>query len=75
MADDKLVPDAAAELHAKFLETMAAEFNKADEAQRRRMQANLNVAKARSISSVGGLRSLFPGLGKLRVTKAGRNEP
>lgn len=63
----------AALAHQRLLEAVAKRYNEATPAERKLMEANLGKAKARAVSSVRGLRTMFPGLGRLKVTKEGAN--
>ncbi len=63
----QVVPDEVAEAHARILSAAEKTFNEADAKHRKRMLNHLGVARANSMSSVGGLRNLFPNLGRLRV--------
>lgn len=64
----------AVEAHARLMDAIARRYNEATPEERKRMDASLADAKARAVSSVRGIRSLFPGLGTLKVTKQGATE-
>lgn len=63
--------DKSAQAHARLLDAVAKRYNEATPEERKVMDRNLATAKAKAMGSVRGLRTLFPGLGRLSVTKEG----
>lgn len=64
----------AVQAHQNLLDAVARRYNEATPEERKKMDASLAKAKARAVSSVRGLRTLFPGLGRLTVTKDGMKD-
>ena len=52
------------EAHARLMQTLADRYNTATPKDRRAMDANLTKTKAKAVSSVRGIKSIFPALRK-----------
>lgn len=60
--------DDAAAAHARMLQALEDQYNRASPKQQEAMQRTLVMTKAKAVGSIRGLRSLFPTLkGKLVV--------
>lgn len=60
--------------HQRLLDSVAKRYNEASPAERREMDANLRLTKARAVGSVRGLKIIFPALKrKLSVTDEGKS--
>lgn len=65
--------DEAAEAHQRLLDSVAERFNKATPVERKKMQHGLVLTKGKAMSSVRGLKTIFPALRKpLSVTEEGK---